>query len=84
MDSWRTESEVVNRWIEPAVREAERKTTRSILLRLLRLRFGSGVSMAMTEKIETQTDLQTLENWFDAAITAPSPAAWLDLTNGSS
>ena len=67
-----TESAVVNEWTREARRETELKTTRNAVIRALRQRFGDGVSAEVVVMIEAQTDLTTLTDWFDEAVTAPT------------
>lgn len=66
------ESAVVSEWTREARQEMELKTTQNAVVRVLRRKFSDVVSAEVVSLIETQTDLETLRNWFDEAVTAPS------------
>ena len=69
-----TESKVVNRWIEEAVRERELANTRRLMIRLLNNRFPGQVAPEVVETINSQPSLSMLEGWFDQASQAASLA----------
>ncbi len=62
-----TESKVVNRWIEIAVRERDLVNARELLIRLLNNRFPEQVSTDVIETINSQPNLSLLRDWFDQA-----------------
>jgi hypothetical protein len=73
LEDWEmTESQVVNRWIEKAVQEAELNKARTFLLRALEQRFPGAVSQDVIETINTQPSLPLLEDWFNVALRANS------------
>jgi hypothetical protein len=52
--------------------EAEIRTTRKDLLRLLELKFSAPLPADLVNTIQATTDLDKLTRWFDTAVTAPS------------
>jgi len=52
--------------------EAEIRTTRKNLLRLLELKFSAPLPADLVSTFQATTDLDKLTRWFDAAVTAPS------------
>src|SRR5262245_35054312 len=48
------------------------KTTRAYLLRALELRFKTAVPPEMRQAVQAQPDQETLDCWFDLALTADS------------
>jgi hypothetical protein len=72
-----TESQVVNAWIEEAVRERDLANTRRLLIRLLNHRFPGQVLPEVVETINSQPSLSLLEDWFDHASRAATFEAFL-------
>jgi hypothetical protein len=72
-----TESQVVNRWVQEARDQALLERGRADLLRLLQKRFPEAVTSEVIATINAQPSLSILDDWFDAAISAYSPAAFL-------
>ena len=64
------ESQVVSKWRAEGQAEGESKAMRSALLRLLRVRFPVELPGDLVAKVEAMTDLDELNRWFDAALTA--------------
>ncbi|MGL4550935.1 MAG: hypothetical protein ACRC33_07085 [Gemmataceae bacterium] len=65
-----TESQVVNEWILTGVQKAQLDDHRSLLLRLVQLRFKTSVPPEVVETINSQPSVPILRDWFDAASTA--------------
>jgi hypothetical protein len=57
--------------------EAEMRTKRNVLLRLLQLRFKTEVPADLAATVQAMTDLDTLSRWFDLAATSDSLAEFL-------
>jgi hypothetical protein len=58
-------------------REGAIEGTRSALLRLLRSRPGGALPAAIEQRIEQQTDADTLLRWFDLAVSAATLDAFV-------
>jgi hypothetical protein len=72
-----TESNVVNRWVQEAREQARIEEARENLLRIVRRRFPTALTPEVVEVINTQPSLQILHDWFDTAIAAFSPEAFV-------
>jgi len=66
-----TESQVVNRWIEASVAEADLRNVRKFLLIGLE-RFGEVIPPSLVETINTQTSVSLLQDWFNTAMQVKS------------
>jgi hypothetical protein len=72
-----TESDVLNEWIEEAVRGRALADARRFLIRLLEGRFPGQVSQEVLSTINQQPSLPMLEDWFDQANRAAAFADFL-------
>jgi hypothetical protein len=70
------QSQQVLEWQEEARHETRIERARRYILRALQKRFQGPVPADLTERIESLTDLDELDRWFDASQTADSLAAF--------
>jgi hypothetical protein len=66
----KTESQVVNQWIEKAEQRTQLADAREYLLRLLNGKFPGQVTAEILETINQQPGLTLLRTWFDEALAA--------------
>jgi hypothetical protein len=68
---------VVNGWIEEARREARIQVTRRHLLLVSQGRFPGAIPTEVLDLIDKQEREDTLEEWYQAAVSAPSAEQFL-------
>ncbi len=78
LEGWdMTESKVVNRWIDEAEREARIAMSRKRLLQLVQSRFPGALPPEVVDLMGRQDSEDMLEEWFQAALSAPSAEEFL-------
>jgi hypothetical protein len=80
LEGWdMTESKVVNRWMDEARRDERLKASRQHLLELAQGRFPGAIPAEVVDLIGRQDSAEMLEEWFRAAISAPSAEQFLSV-----
>jgi hypothetical protein len=78
LEGWdMTESIIANRLKEQARREGHLLSSREYVLKAVQRRFPGAVPVEVVDLICRQDSEELLNEWFDAAITAPSAAEFL-------
>ncbi len=71
LEGWNVERSIITlEWEARGEARGKLNTLRAKLLRALQLRFGAQLSAELVQAVEGQTDLNTLDRWFDLAVTA--------------
>jgi hypothetical protein len=66
------QSQQVLEWQEEARQETKIERAREYILRALQKRFQTPVPSDVKARVESMTDLDELDRWFDASLTATS------------
>ncbi|HKI33380.1 MAG TPA: hypothetical protein VKA46_16115 [Gemmataceae bacterium] len=80
LEGWdMTESKVVNRWIDEARQQERISLSRKRLLQLAQGRFPGAIPTEVVDLIGRQDSEEMLEDWFLAAVSAPSAEQFLSI-----
>jgi hypothetical protein len=78
LEGWdMTESKVVNEWMDEARRDEHIRVARQHLLKLVQARFPTAIPSEVVDLIGRQDSADLLEDWFQAALAAPSAEQFL-------
>jgi hypothetical protein len=73
LEGWNVqESQIVKEWREEGRKEGLMEGERRALLRVLRIRFVDPLPTEIVQGVQAQTDINTLSNWQQLAVTAAS------------
>ncbi len=84
LEGWNMiQSKQIQEWQDEARVQTRLETTRQTLLRALELRFPGALPRKFVKRLEASDDLEELNHWFDAALTAADWETFANTINGA-